>query len=141
MIPYQSTSERCREARDLRKLASPSRLALLLILANSWVSGVETVNFRNKLIAETTLLPSLDEVLWRSRCLTLKTVTDDALGRVGQRGEKIWRCSVRRSLEAKVLKVLACKLNWAKVDLAAFIQNGDFIEFLGSGWLTEIKPR
>lgn len=45
MITYQSTSDLYGEALDLRKLASPSCLALLLILANGWVSGVETVNF------------------------------------------------------------------------------------------------
>ena len=113
------------------RLLSPSRLfEPVKKLATNGVSLIILINFLEKSSSFLAFLPDFCEIIWGAGYSVLKTWSYDTFERTGHRGQEIGGGLAVRAIEAESLKVSLSFAARTKVDLTAFIEHNNLIEYL-----------
>lgn len=114
--------------RSLSRLLSC--LEILIFRAFDRRSVLKCCYIPNQLLPLLAKLPCTSKLIGSSRYRLLMAWLDDPFFWICHRGEEVCGCLTIRAVIAEISKIffrLAC---WSKVDLSAFVQYRDFIEYL-----------
>jgi hypothetical protein len=104
----------------------------LALLTRDWMCRTELVDLIGQPPESITALPCSGKLIRGSRDPVFVALLGNAFRWAGQRSQEVRSGCAVRPHKPEVDKVLGCLVNWAKVDLAAFVQECDFVKVLGS---------